>query len=295
MRDDFAIIIPSYDRYDVLEKHTLKMLNKYNYSGRWYVVVDDSDPQLEKYKKQIPESHLFVFNKKEHHNGYDEFYNKDIDCKLCALHYIQTDLVYKLNIKYYMLIDDDIADLMIRKPYNNKLLSKGSVNGEQFEKTIEYYLEFLKNTHYNNISFCSEYEIHSGVNDKIFTQGYLHKILSIYLIEVNNVYPFYSIFEEEIISTYLNGLHNIYAISFPYLFFKTLQSYIENEKRNDGGNSYLYNKFTNTRYLTIMCLLMCRPSSILRINYNRKGRFGIDYIRDSRNIYPMVIDGRWKK
>ena len=44
-----------------------------------------------------------------------------------------------------------------------------------------------------------------------------------------------------------------------------------------------------------MCLLMCRPSSILRINYNKKGRFGIDYIRDSKNIYPMVIDGRWKK
>ena len=53
MRDDFAIFIPSYDRCEMLIDKTLHMLKKYNYSGKWFVVVDDNDPQLKTYKEIV--------------------------------------------------------------------------------------------------------------------------------------------------------------------------------------------------------------------------------------------------
>ncbi len=294
MRDDFAIIIPSYNRFDVLKKYTLNMLEKYNYDGKWYVVVDDNDPQLEEYKNGIPKEHLFIFNKKEHYNGYDTFYNKkDFNCKLYALDYIQNELVYELNLNFYCIIDDDISNFIIRLPYKNKLLAK-KINDIQFNDGLEYHLDFLNDTHYSNVSFCNEMGLFGGVTDNIFIDGYVNKMLSIYLMKVDKPYPFYSIFEEEVNTEYLNGLYGKYVISLPFLFYKG-KKFVLSKNRNDGGNSELYNTFTNTKFLELMTLLMCRPNSIIKIIYNNKNTYGFHYNKDYENIYPKIIDGRWKK
>ena len=69
MRDDFAIFITSYNNPNNIT--TLDSLNRAGYDGDWYIVIDDTDPQIEKYKENIPKEHLLLYNKKEQEKYYD--------------------------------------------------------------------------------------------------------------------------------------------------------------------------------------------------------------------------------
>lgn len=50
MRNDFAILILSHGRPDKL--YTLKALEKANYTGKWYIVIDDEDETENEYRKK---------------------------------------------------------------------------------------------------------------------------------------------------------------------------------------------------------------------------------------------------
>lgn len=61
--EDFAIFILSHGRADNIK--TLSLLKKSNYQGKWYIILDDMDDQIEQYKKNFGSEHIIVFDKKE--------------------------------------------------------------------------------------------------------------------------------------------------------------------------------------------------------------------------------------
>ena len=61
MRNDFAIFILSHGRADNIK--TIKALQQSNYSGKYYIVCDDEDVQLQKYKENYGEDKVLVFSK----------------------------------------------------------------------------------------------------------------------------------------------------------------------------------------------------------------------------------------
>ncbi len=52
MRDDFAIFILSNKRANRV--HTITSLMESNYTGKWYIVVDNLDDTIEEYKNIFP-------------------------------------------------------------------------------------------------------------------------------------------------------------------------------------------------------------------------------------------------
>ena len=64
MRDDFGIFIVSHARAEEVLDNTLKVLQRGRYTGQWWIVVDDEDPQLDLYK-ELWSKRLLIFSKKE--------------------------------------------------------------------------------------------------------------------------------------------------------------------------------------------------------------------------------------
>ena len=293
MREDFAIIIPSYDRVNVLLNNTLKMLNNYNYNGKIYIVVSDNDPQLNEYKKKIPEEQLFIFHKPDYYDYYDTFFNKkEFNSKLYSLAFIDDKLIDDLN--FFMVIDDDI-NYFVNRYISNGMLKYKKINNNQFNDFLIYYINFLENTIYSCISFLGNYTLFNGIKSDIIEKGYSYNLNAIYLFKKSSKFDFCNVFNEEPSSLHLNTKYNKYEITLPYIFFDMQTSdkdINESTGRFDGGYADLQNKIGNFSYVSSLSLFMCQPNYIKKIVINPKKT--ICY-KDSSNIYPMVVDGRWKK
>ena len=62
MRDDFAVFILTHGRADKVV--TLKrVLQAGNYTGRWYMVIDNEDDQADAYIKKYGRENVVIFDK----------------------------------------------------------------------------------------------------------------------------------------------------------------------------------------------------------------------------------------
>ena len=98
MRDDFAIFIMSYNRPKNIA--TLRTLEKAKYSGKYYIIVGDDDPQLSVYQ-DIYGDKICVFNKQNIENSFDTYDNGGSNkCIVYARNYC-FKLAQKLGLKYF--------------------------------------------------------------------------------------------------------------------------------------------------------------------------------------------------
>ena len=72
MRNDFAIFILTHGRAN--DQKTLNMLKENGYTGKWFLVVDNLDEQLEEYQQKYRE-HVIVFDKLAAWGITDTFHN----------------------------------------------------------------------------------------------------------------------------------------------------------------------------------------------------------------------------
>ena len=63
VRDDFAIMILSHGRADNVR--TVNTLKEVNYTGKWYIIIDDEDNQRDEYIKNFGKEHIIIFNKED--------------------------------------------------------------------------------------------------------------------------------------------------------------------------------------------------------------------------------------
>ena len=121
MRDDFAIFICTHGRPN--NQHTLNMLLKANYTGRWYLVLDDTDSTIQQYIDNYNPSNIIIFNKNYYINS-DVYDNGDNvlheKCILYAKRAVE-DIAKSLGLSYFAVVDDDFIKLSLRYPEDGKL------------------------------------------------------------------------------------------------------------------------------------------------------------------------------
>ena len=61
MKYKFAVFILSHGRPDKV--YTLKQLQKNNYTGDWYIIIDNEDAQREEYIKNFGKDKVVIFDK----------------------------------------------------------------------------------------------------------------------------------------------------------------------------------------------------------------------------------------
>ena len=287
MRKKFAIIIPSYDRVNVLLTHTLKMLKDYNYNGKIYVIVDDSDPQLEKYKEHIPEEQLYIFHKPDYYDYYDTCYNKKkIETKLYALGFID-ELVNDLNLDYYYIIDDDIKEFQALK-------EKVNLN---FNEIINFLIDFMDNAKSIDCLGFSPVGVYNNIGNVGNTSIVNYDMIGNYFFRKNHKLDFISSLNEEkgTIAKNLEIGNLMFTILLhDYKFGYTGIDWYFFEKDDDiGGNSKMYTYFSknfyNYKYIELLFTLMVRPNYFNYIKLNNK------ISANSHFKSPKIIDERWKK
>lgn len=277
MGNNFAVFILSHGRANNID--TLKTLRRANYSGKWFIVVDNQDDMLGEYKREY-KNKVIVFDKEEWMNKTDTVTNeKEFASPVFARNFISC-YATENGYEYYLMIDDDIKSLNIRYIKGEKLKSTTLNN---FNVWIEQVINMLsKNNHILCIGTGNAGSYIGGPKGKYSNRVYIGDFSQVALF--HGRCEFKGIFNEDENVCLLEANKGRVA-----MLDLNVSHASPKRKSNKGGLKEEYNK-TND-YFIAMCSFIVHPSACRIVT--KKGKI---QLRITRNYQcPKVVNERYKK
>ena len=134
---DFAVFILSHGRANNIK--TIQALEKGNYTGDYYIIIDNEDKSSEEYYK-LYGNKVIMFDKLEISKKFD---TADTFTDRRTIVYARNacfEIAEKLGIKYFLELDDDYSTFEYRKIKNNTL---AHINCKQLDKLFDLMIDFL--------------------------------------------------------------------------------------------------------------------------------------------------------
>lgn len=199
-KDDFAVFILSNGRPDAV--HTLKTMEKENYTGKWYIVIDNEDKQADEYYKNFGKEHVIMFDKLAVSKTFD---TADLSQERRAIVYARNacfDIAKELGLKYFLEFDDDYTGFSFRYPEDGKLLDK------QFDDLNDVFaimLDFLIDS--NALTVCmSQGGDHIGGLNGRWRKSLLRKAMNSFFCRTDRPFQFLGRVNEDVNTyTYLGS------------------------------------------------------------------------------------------
>ena len=194
MRDDFAVFILTHGRADNV--FTLKkVLLEGNYTGRWYMVIDNEDDQADVYIKKYGLEHVVIFDKQAVDDWTD---TADNFHEHRAIIYARNQSFYiaqELGLKYFLMLDDDYTGLDHRYIENGKLKAKKVV---QLDRLFEDMIRFLEDSDALTIAFCQAGDFIGGVDGKRFKEKVIRKAMNSFFCRADRPFQFVGTMNEDV-------------------------------------------------------------------------------------------------
>lgn len=269
---DFVVFIITHERVD--EQKTLEALLERNYTGRYYLVIDSLDKQLDDYIRTYNDK-VIVFDKEEIYKRTDTMDNfHNLSSAVYVRNFIQ-ETANKTGIKYYAIFDDDIEYFCYR--YNNYgFLSRKEIT--DIDNVFDLYIDFLKSTNITAIGFGNEGGYFGGVEGK-FSKQYGRTINQAMIMKSDNI---------KFLGTQ-NEDYNVILKYFYKIFIEVYGISILTPKRgtNKGGNNYDLSGMYASNFYSIM----------LAPSYNkiRIKKDNIILIKKLGSGLPKIISEVYKK
>lgn len=281
MRDDFAIFIMSYKRADNI--YTLKSLKNANYTGKYYIVVGDDDPTLDRYKELYPDN-LLIFNKEE--------VGKDID--LCDCGGSQKVIVYarnycfqaakELGLTYFAQFDDDYTSFEYRYDGGDRLKVMKS---KEFDKVVDIFIDFLDETNCSTIAFAQGGDLLGGVGGYDFNHKIKRKAMNSFFCRTDKPFKFFGRINEDV-NTYVN-LGKTGELFFTVVDCSLVQKATQ---KNKGGMSETYND--DGTYMKSFYTVMVAPNCV-KIDAMAADHPRIHHKINWNCAVPKIINEKYKK
>lgn len=279
---NFTVFIISNNRPNKV--YTEIMLKKYNYTGTYYIVLDNEDKSREKYIKNFGADKIKVFDKKAIADLTDEGNNFDNRRTTTHARNACFDIASELGYKYFLVLDDDYT--VFRYRYIDKYITKGYVQNldELFLNTFNYY----EKNNFTSIAFAQGGDFIGGESCGLI-KNYLYnsrKCMNSFFCSTERRFWFVGQLNEDV-NTYVclgNKGNLFFTIPFVGLEQKATQL-------TDGGMTDAYLKYGT--YVKSFTTVMMQPSSVFVAMMGfTKNRLHHRVIQ--RNTTPMIIKEKHK-
>jgi len=279
--DNFAAFILSHGRPD--DVYTFKTLKKHGYTGIIYIIIDNTDKQIDKYRKNFGDK-VIIFDKQQIADKTDQGDNfNDLRTTTHARNAI-FESAKKLGIKYFIQLDDDYTSFEFRKINSNKLLVNKIKN---LDSIFSILTNFIKNTTTTTIALAQGGDFIGGANNPFVIHGGLkRKAMNSFICSTSKPFKFVSRLNEDV-NTYLT-LGKIGKLFFTTHFASLVQKQTQKTK---GGMSetYLENGTYQKSFFSVMYYPSCVSVSLLggtkRVHHSIKWD----------NAVPCIINESFKK
>ena len=281
VKNNYCVFILTSGRPDYVL--TIKTLKNSGYTGKIFLIVDDEDKTLNKYKKNF--NNVLVFNKNTISKTFDTFDNfKNTNTVVYARNYCFY-IAKKLGYKYFIQLDDDYRAFEYRTIKDNKLAVESVKNLDHIFNSM---VNFVSNTPTTSLALAQGGDFIGGAENVFAIKGGLkRKAMNSFVCSTDKPFNFLGKINEDV-TTY------VYLGSIGHLFFTThLASLVQKQtqKTKEGMTTVYLNYGT---YVKSFYSVLCSPSSIkikvLNANHKRI-HHSIKWI----NAVPKILSERHKK
>jgi len=282
VRDDFAILILSHGRADNVR--TVDTLKKVNYSGKWYIVIDNEDEQAPKYVENFGAEHIIVFDKVEAGKTFDIMDNFDGRGVPTFARNVFHRIASKLGLQYFLELEDDYMCFRQRFEENSSMKTRYVT---QFDELIGPYLEFLDSSGAMCVAFAQTGDFLGGLGSTVWRQQITRKAMNSFFCRVDRPFQFLGRFNDDVNAYIDYGKRG-------YLFFTTRDMCLDQPQTqaNEGGitAAYLqYGTYVKSFYSVMLC-----PSCV-KISEMGSTHKRIHHLIDWETAVPKIISDRFRR
>lgn len=290
--NDFAIFILSHGRPDNV--YTFKTLQKHGYTGKTYIIIDDTDKSRERYIKNFGEDNVVIFNKQVIANKVDQGDNlNDLRTTTHARNAI-FEVAEELGYKYFMQFDDDYTSFRYRfidGLYITDLTKKYNTDGNigSLDNQINILLDFLKSSNrIKSIAIAQGGDFIGGEGCSIITNyiNVCRKCMNSFICSTDRKFHFISRLNEDV-NTYITlGSRGDLFLTLPFIGLEQKQT-----QETQGGMTETY--IENGTYQKSFFSVMYCPAfvKIGLIGKSNRIHHSIKWI----NAVPKIISEKNKK
>ena len=278
---DFAVFIMVYGRPE--NNLTYETLKRCGYSGDIYIVGDNTDKTINRYR-DIYGDKLLVFDKQEVSKKYDSGDNSgDLRSTMYAANTI-FDLAEEIGVKYFYIMCDDYYEF----DYMFKDNIKGMKLAKNINKVFDLVLEFYKTTSALSIAFAQTGDFIGGIdNGKGSYRFSKRKAMNSFLCSTDRRFNFLGRMNEDV-TTYVNlGTKGELFLTIPV--FAINQKDTQQVKKG-LTEMYIDNGTYVKSFFSVMYNPSCVKASMMNANHKR-----IHHSVNWKATTPMIISEKFKK
>ena len=281
MRDDFAVFILTHGRPEKVV--TLHSLMEGNYSGKWYIVIDNEDDTEAEYRRRFGDR-VIQFDKRAIAERID---TADLSQDRRTIVYARNacfDLAKEVGVRYFLELDDDYTSFMYRFPDDGKL---GYVNARDLDTLFEAMIDFLDDSGALTVAFAQGGDFIGGLDSGTFHKRLLRKAMNTFFCDVEKPFEFYGRINEDVNTYTLLGNRG-------KLLFTTTEANITQlqTQSNPGGMSEVY--LDSGTYLksfyTVIFSPQCTKIATMGDKHKR-----IHHQVNWNACTPKILNEKWKK
>jgi len=278
---DFAVFIMVHGRPDKM--WTYRTLRKCGYTGKIYLVADDLDKTVGKYK-EIYRDELIVFDKIEASKTVDIGDNTgDLRSTLFSANKI-FDLAEERSIEHFFIMCDDYYEL----DYMFKDDIKGAKQTKNADKIFDLMIEYYKTIPAKSIAFAQTGDFIGGIDNGKGTYRFSkRKVMNSFLCSTKRRFKFMGRMNEDV-TTYVNlGTKGDLFLTIPVMAINQKDT----QKTKKGLTEMYTDNGTYVKsFFSVMYNPSCVKASMMNANHKR-----IHHLIKWNNTTPMIINERYKK
>lgn len=184
-----AVLILSHGRADRVR--TLHTLRRQGYTGDVYVVVDDTDAQLEAYRARFGEQ-LVVFDKEEAKALTDDGDNFDSDKAVVYARNMCWKIAEQLGLTHFLVLDDDYYVFSYRRTHTGGYTGH-SVRGG-LDNLIKATFEFLDGSGFSSVAWAQGGDHIGGAQSNL---RFRRKVMNSFFCRTDRPFQFYGKINED--------------------------------------------------------------------------------------------------
>lgn len=288
MRDDFAIFILSHGRANKVA--TVKLLERVNYTGKWYILIDNEDKQADEYYKNFGKDKVIMFNKEEIGKTFDIMDNFDGRGVITFARNAVNIVAKEMGLKYFLEFEDDYTELKQRYIKDDGTFSAKWVG--DFDAICEEYINFLEETGIYTVCFAQQGDFIGGITSSMWREKVKRKVMNSFFIKVDNPVNFYGRFNDDVNMYVQDGKLGKVMLTTADIMLHQMTT-----QQNSGGITEAYQKYGTyvKSFYSVMLNPSCTKISTLGESVKEFSHMRYHHAVDWATAVPKIISDKFKK
>lgn len=281
MRNNFAVFILTHERPH--KQLTIKTLEKCNYTGKYYLVIDTEDKDADEYKRLYGDK-VLQFDKRDISRLFDTADTFDDRRAIVYARNVCWQFAKQLNLDYFLELDDDYTEFRFRKEIDGVLRT---IYCRHIDDVFEAMLDFLDTANISTVALAQTGDFIGGTDSAVFKKGLARKAMNSFFCRTDRPFYFRGRVNEDV-NTYVNlGNKGQLLFTVAECSLDQLQT-----QSNQGGMTDLY--LDSGTYVKSFYSIIFNPNCV------KIGMMGMSNKRIHHKIYwnyctPQIISEKYKK